>query len=352
VSRKFRIAIFGAGLLLFAWLVARVGPEALLADARRVGWMIVPILLVYAVVYAGFATAWWITLGDAPRRPRFTVIYSITVSGFALNYLTPFVNLGGEPYKAAAVSAAVGKRHAAGSIVVYNVLHTLSHVLIWLIAITLAFAMMPRSPLLTAALALAGAVLLVLLGLLLSARRTGLLGPVLAVLRRIPFARRLREAVEARREALEEVDRQIVGFFRARPGRFALALGVDMLSRAFSFLEFWLIFLAVGQPEPLWRAFVIGGFSTLILNVLFFVPFEMGSREGGLLLLFQLFGLGPALCVFTVIVNRLRQVVWIATGLAVIGLSGRRAAIRQAPELTPRRLDTTPLRAEDDAPSN
>lgn len=332
MSRGLRVAIFAAGLLLFAWLILRVGPAALLADARRVGWMILPIVLVYAAVYAAFATAWWITLEGAPGRPRFTQLYTITISGFALNYLTPFVNLGGEPYKAAAVSGAVGARRAAGSIVAYNVVHTLSHVSIWLVAIAGAFLLLPRSPILTAALAVAGAALLVLLALLFSARRTGLLVPLLAVLRRIPFTGRLRAAVEARRTALTEVDAHIMDFFRARPGRFALALGVDMLGRAFSFLEFWLLFRAVGQPEPLWTAYVLGALSTLILNVLFFVPFEMGSRDGGMYLLFHLFGLDPALAVFTVIVNRLREVAWIGTGLGLIALSAWRASRRTAPE--------------------
>jgi hypothetical protein len=335
VSRKLRLAIFAAGLLLFAWLVARAGPEALLADARRVGWMILPIVLVYAVVYFGFATTWWLTLGDAAQRPRLATIYRISVSGFALNYLTPFVNLGGEPYKAAAVSGAVGGRRAAGSVVVYNVLHALSHVLIWLLAILLALVLLPRSPLLTTALVVVGAALLTLLGIMIAARRTGILVPVVAVLRWIPFTRRLRAAVEARREALSEVDGHILGFFRARPGRFLLALGVDMASRAFSYLEFWLIFLAVGAAQPLWKAFVLGGFSTLSLNLLFFVPFEMGSREGSLVLLVQLFGLPAALGVFTVIVNRLRQVVWIAVGLGLVGLTSRRAAARAAPDRAP-----------------
>lgn len=332
MRRGLRLAVFFAGLVLFVWLIARVGPATLVADARRVGWMILPIVLVYAGVYAAFATAWWITLDGVPGRPRHAEIYAITVSGFALNYLTPFLNLGGEPYKAAAVSQAVGARRAAGSIVAYNVVHTLSHVLIWLVAVAAAFLLLPRSPLLTAALAVTGAALLALLALLVSARRTGILAPLVAGLRRIPFAGRLRTAVEARREALEEVDAQIVGFFRARPGRLALAVGVDMLGRAFSFLEFWLLFRAVGQPQSLGTAYVLGAFSTLMLNALFFAPFEMGSREGTMVLLFHLFGLDPALALFTAIVNRLREVVWIGTGLGLIALSGRRASRGTAPE--------------------
>jgi hypothetical protein len=59
-------------------------------------------------------------------------------------------------------------------------------------------------------------------------------------------------------------------------------------------------------------------------------------------LLFHLFGFGPALAVFTVIVNRLRQVVWIATGLCLIALSGRRTALRPAPETAPPGTEPVP----------
>jgi len=60
--------------------------------------------------------------------------------------------------------------------------------------------------------------------------------------------------------------------------------------------------------------------------VMFIVPFEVGTKEGSLYLMFQLLGLDPALGVYTAIVSRLRDIAWIGVGLALVWLSGRRAA--------------------------
>ena len=320
MTRKLRVVVLAAGLLLFAWLIARVGPAVLVAQARQAGWMIFPILLVYALTYLCFASTWWVVLGDVPARPSLGKLYAITVSGFALNYLTPFVSLGGEPFKTASVTGAIGGRRAASSVVTYNVIHSVSNMTTWLGGLLVAGVLMPRTQLSTVALGAAGLVLLALAAILFTARRAGLLTAAVGVLTRLPTGRRFAAAVERRRGAIAEVDAQIGAFFRTHPGRFALAVGVDTLGRLIGMLEFGLIFLAVGEPAPIWKVYLIGSLSTLILNLLFFVPFELGSREGGMYVLFQLLGFSPALAVFTAIVNRVREVIWIGVGLALIGL--------------------------------
>jgi len=323
VTRRLRVVVLAAGLLLFAWLIARVGPAALVAQARQAGWMIFPILLVYALTYFCFASTWWIVLSDVPGRPSLGKLYAITVSGFALNYLTPFISLGGEPYKTAAASGTIGGRRAASSVVTYNVIHSVSNVSTWLGGLVVAGTFMPRTQLSAVALCAVGLALLALAAIVLAARRSGLLTALLGIWTRLPLGRRLAAAAERRREAITEIDAQIATFFRRHPGRFALAVGIDTLGRLIGMLEFWLIFLAVGEPAPIWKIYLIGSLSTLILNLLFFVPFELGSREGGMYVLFQLLGFSPALAVFTAIVNRVREVIWIGVGLALIGLRDR-----------------------------
>jgi hypothetical protein len=71
------------------------------------------------------------------------------------------------------------------------------------------------------------------------------------------------------------------------------------------------------------KAFVIGGLEALITNVLFFVPYEVGTRESATLLLFRLLGYAPGLGLFAALVSRLRDVLWIGAGLALGWVSGR-----------------------------
>src|SRR5439155_64662 len=103
--------------------------------AAQTGWMFLPILCLYGVVYACNTAAWWLIMADEPSRPPFWRTYAITTAGFALNFVTPMVNVGGEPFKIAAASRWLGVRRAAGSVVTYQMLHTLGMLLSFLTAI-------------------------------------------------------------------------------------------------------------------------------------------------------------------------------------------------------------------------
>src|SRR5437773_12282117 len=160
MSRRARLLLFAGGAALFAYLISRIGLAALIADAAETGWMFLPILLLYGFVYACNAAAWRLILAGEPRRPSFWRLYAVTASGFALNFVTPMVNVGGEPFKIAAVAPWLGVRRAAGSVICYQMLHTLAMVLSWLTALALGLLLLPHEPV-TVAVLLAAAVVLV-----------------------------------------------------------------------------------------------------------------------------------------------------------------------------------------------
>jgi len=95
--------------------------------------------------------------------------------------------------------------------------------------------------------------------------------------------------------------------------------------------EYYLIALSIGLPMGYLEAYLIGGLVSLIQNVLFVVPFEVGTKEGSLYLLFQLLGFDPHLGVYTAIVTRLRDLVWIGLGLLLVWSAGRSAATESVP---------------------
>src|SRR5206468_6881996 len=112
------------------------------------------------------------------------------------------------------------------------------------------------------------------------------------------------------------------------PRRFFQALLLEYISRSIFMFEYVLIALGVGLNVTFAQAYVIGGLTSLVQNIIFVVPFEVGTKEGSLYLMFQLLGLDPALGVYTAIVSRLRDLAWIGGGLGMVWLSGRRAPER------------------------
>jgi uncharacterized protein (TIRG00374 family) len=323
MSPALRLALFLLGATIFGYLVAQIGPGALLADAGRTGFMFVPIVLVYALVYACSALAWRLTMGDS-HRPSFWRTYAVTISASALNVLTPVVNAGGEPFRVAALAPWLGKRRAAGSVILHRMLNAVAYMLIWLTSIVLAFVLLPRDTpsVVLAILGLSGLVLVGIIALFLSAHRSGLLERVLNWMSRVPLLRRLAARLEPRRATLVQMDQQITEFYHRQPGRFAKALLLEYLGRCIFMLELVLIMASLGFRLGYLRAFTLGGLEAIAGNVLFLLPFELGSREGAYYVLFKLFGLDPQLGLYTSIVSRLRDFVWIAVGLLLIGVVG------------------------------
>src|SRR6266702_3236210 len=72
------------------------------------------------------------------------------------------------------------------------------------------------------------------------------------------------------------------------PDRLWQALLLEYLSRSIFMLEYVLIGLGVGLHITYLQAYAIGGLTSLIQNVIFIVPFEVGTKEGSLYLFFRL----------------------------------------------------------------
>ena len=319
MSRTLRLALFLLGAAVFGYLVAQIGIGQLASDAGRTGFMFVPIVLLYALVYACSALAWQLTMGDS-SRPSFWRTYAVTISAGALNSLTPVVNAGGEPFRVAALAPWLGKRRAAGSVILHRMLHSFAYVLVWFTAIVLAFALLPRETpnAVLIMLGVVGLVLLCILALIMSAHRSGVLERLLDWMGRVPLLRRLAARLEPRRETLVQMDRQITEFYHRQPGRFVKAILLEYLGRCIFMLELVLIMASLGFRLDYLRAFTLGGLEAIAGNVLFLVPFELGAREGSYFALFALFGMDPQLGLYTSIVGRVRDLVWIGLGLLLM----------------------------------
>jgi uncharacterized membrane protein YbhN (UPF0104 family) len=99
--------------------------------------------------------------------------------------------------------------------------------------------------------------------------------------------------------------------------------------------EFFIIARGVGHPVTFGTAFLIGGFSSLVVNLFFFMPFNVGSKEGGLYVIFSALGLPSRLGVAAAVVSRLREITWIAIGLLLVLLTRRSRAISESDTIQP-----------------
>jgi uncharacterized protein (TIRG00374 family) len=322
VSRRTQAIFFTIGVLALSVLIMRSDPAQLLADVRQAGWAVPAVVSVYGVVYILNTIAWRLTMIEAPKL-TFGRAYSINVAAFSINYLTPFASIGGEPYKIVAASQWMGAKNATASALNFRLVHMQAHALIFLTGVTLAFFWLPRSAIGLPVLLFMAVVLVGLNFLLFAVHREGVVERLFDLVGRIPLLRRLAVKLEPRRAALVEVDRQLIAFHSGHPARYYGSLAAEYFARVFSMLEFFIIARAMDTPVSFGTAFLIGGFSSLVVNLFFFLPFNVGSKEGGLYMIFAALGLPARLGVAAAVLSRLREISWIAIGL-LLSLGTRR----------------------------
>lgn len=330
MNTRVRLLVFAAGAAVFFFLVQHVGPAVLLANIRRAGWTLAPIVLLWVPIFLCWNASWWLTMRGAANPPPFWRVLVVGIAGHSINEVTPFAQVGGEPFRVAAMSPWLGVDRATSSVVTYYMLHALTNMAIWVAGILLVIAhyhppLALRVPLVALAAAIAA-----LMAFVLARHRQGVVTPLVDLVRRIPVLRRFALPLEQRRPQLETLDRLITGFYHESPSRFALAFLADLIGRGLSTLEYWFMGRGLGVDVSLVQAFAIGSFGALAINLVFFMPMQAGTKEGGLYFAFRLVGLDAKLGVFAAVFQRLRELTWIAIGLVLILVAGERETLRKS----------------------
>ena len=70
---------------------------------------------------------------------------------------------------------------------------------------------------------------------------------------------------------------------------------------------------------------LILAFTSLFANMLFFMPLQLGGREGGFLMSVTGLGLSASAGVFVALLVRIRELIWTAVGLLLIKLERNRS---------------------------
>jgi len=324
MSTRIRIIVLVCGLAVFSYLVIDFGIANIIRNIEQTGWWFAPIIGVWAIVYVFNAAAWYVILKDHARNVSFRTIYGLTVSGFGLNYVTPFLNLGGEPYRVMSLRDSIGLHRAVSSVILYNMVRMLSHFFFWLLAVVLAFLFFDVSPSFAAFLLATFALVLLLIFFFFSRHKKGIFESLLTWLERHPAFHTITARLAKREDALMKIDGQIKQLYNGHRSTFYAALSLEFLARVVASFEFFFILIAIGYAATFMEALYINAGSSLILNLLFFVPFELGTREGGLYLVVQSIGYAAGIGVYCALANRVREFFWVAVGFAIILFTGRR----------------------------
>lgn len=329
MKKKYQNAFFIFGLAVLAVMVSQLDFAEVWQGLQRAGYWFFAVVLLWAFLYV-FNTAAWYTIirsGEKqvpPGQPRgervgFWWLYKITVSGFALNYATPGGLMGGEPYRVMALKPKIGTERATSSVLLYVMTHIFSHIWFWLLSIILYLITQPLNFFMGVMLALVGAFCLLAIWFFLSGYRRGLAVRGMKVLGCIPGIKKwARGFIETHREQLAVIDRQVAALHNQSPCTFVTVVVLEVACRVCSALEVFFVLLVLYPGVNYLDCILVIAFTTLFANMLFFMPLQLGGREGGFLMSVSGLGLTATAGIFVALIVRIRELIWTAIGLLLI----------------------------------
>ena len=322
---------FGAFAIVVMLCTFDMDYAELLDNLRRAGYWLPAVILLWVFIYFLNALSWYIIICDGKHaKVPFWKIYKLTVSGFALNYATPVGLMGGEPYRIMELSPYVGGSKATSSVILYVMMHIFSHFCFWFSSVFLFIAVEPMNPGMGVMLGIVGFCCSIAIYFFLKGYKNGMAVKTLRVLTHLPFIKNWAKRFMAEKmDSLKQVDDQIAELHKQRKSTFYASLGLEFAARIVGCLEIYFILNILTTDVSFVSCVLIMAFTSLFANLFFFSPMQLGAREGGFALATGGLAISSAFGVYTGLITRVRELVWIFIGVLLIKVGNGTSSIEK-----------------------
>ncbi len=326
MAKKTNIAqniFFFLGVLALGIMIYKIGLGNIWHDIKQTGWWFVPIISLWAIVYLLNTVSCYLIIRDGSPEAKgvgFFKLYKLIISGFAINYITPFGLMGGEPYKIIELQPTLGIQKATSSVLLTTMMHFVSHFIFWMVSIPLLLFLVPvLSNTVELGMIVSSATSFLLLFWAYRVYTRGGVDRALILGSRLPFiGKRIRAYRLQNQDKIDQMDTLIADLYNNRKKDFILSLSLELFSRFFICIEVVLMMQAVGWPVTFGQSVLIESIQTLVGNLLFFMPMQMGSREGGMMMVYGILSIPLSYGVFVSLCKRIREIFWTLVGILLI----------------------------------
>ncbi|MCQ2112980.1 MAG: flippase-like domain-containing protein [Bacteroidaceae bacterium] len=328
--------LFGIAAIILMILTFKVSFAEMWHDIQHTGYWIFAILGMWMFLYWMNTLTWkTIILGSGDCTIPFWKLYKVTISGFALNYATPAGLMGGEPYKIMELTPYIGRERATSSVLLFAMMHIFAHFWYWLTAVVLYLIFVPLDFTMTIILPLIAAFSLGGIYLFVRGYKNGMVVKCIRLVSKLPGCKKWgKRFLETHAKELANIDCQIAQLQGQNKKSFYGSFFLEYIGRILqSFEIFFMLRLVAVQGTPLqlfMYSLIILAFTSLFANLLFFMPLQLGGREGGFAMSvtkMKMIGASGALltlsqamtiAVFISIICRVREIVWTSIGMLLM----------------------------------
>ena len=308
-----------AGVFLLFIVLRNINIDEIIIWIEKLGLTgLFIILSIYAAAFLCDTVSWQLTFRSLPATPSWLYrLFLVRLIGEAFNNILPSFSVGGEPVKAVILKSSyqVGYSESGASLLIARTVNMLSLVLFLAVGFLLLISSpsFPQVYRLTAGAGLALIALGTLLFFLVQRYQvTTMAGTWLS-------RTRTGGRVEKVLHVIREMDGHLLEFYSRNHRRFGIALGLALCNWLLGVVEIYVVMRLLGYPLEFSDCWFIEAMAQLVRTGTFFIPGSIGAQEGIFMLMGNLIAGNPTLGVAIAVVRRIREIIWIVTGLIILG---------------------------------
>jgi phosphatidylglycerophosphate synthase len=312
------------GVLLLTYLVRRVGPAELLKNMATLGWGLALVIAWGGVSHLVKTWAWRLTLLDEKLQVSFARMLGLRLASEAVGQLGALGQLFGETLRVSLLGPTMPLASGITSVTLDRALFIISATVVSIVGLVAVLVVLP----LPHTLSLYARVFVFILAavILVAALAVRKRWPVFSgparILARIRY---LNGWMERKHSLIHSVENKLLDFYHHTPGAFWSSFALNMACHGAAVLEVYLILWLMGAKISLFAALAIEALTKLVSTVGTFNPGNIGTYEGGNMLIVKMFGLSGAAGLMLAFIRRLRATFWAAVGgLCLVILSKSR----------------------------
>jgi phosphatidylglycerophosphate synthase len=326
ISKKARLPLrvlaISVGALLFAYLVWQAGPAKLRENIVALGWGFTWVIALTGISHIARTWAWRITLGDHKEKISFPRLFGLRLGAEAAGQLGILGQTFGDSFRVSQLNSQMPMATGLASVTLDRGLYIVTSIIVTIAGILAALCMLSLSHALRLYAALfAFALITVLLLVLIAARKRW---PVFSgsarVIGRIPP---LKNWIEKEYLLIQSVETRLFEFHHHMPEAFWSSFCLNLASHCVAISEVCLILWLMGIKIGFLSALVIEALTKLVNVIGNAIPGNIGTYEGGNMLIGKMFGLNGATGLALALTRRLRSLFWAGIGIICLFLLTR-----------------------------
>ena len=314
--KYFKFLFLGLGFVLLGLILRQTNLEEVWQHITLVGWVgMVVVIIFYFLEFLSDILTWQLTFKSIPLTPKWTSrLFLIYMVGAAFNRVTPLASLGGEGFKAVMLKThyQIGYQETGASIIITKTLNLLS----LLIFIAIGFVPLLISEQFSASFktitGLSFAVFACCIIIFFLLQRFRLASWIANRFGHSFLGNRLAQLLHN----LRSVDDRLFEFYTNR-SRLKTGLIVAFLNWPLGVLEIYFIMRFLRHPITFVDAWLLDSVAQLVRAGTFFIPANIGTLEGSLVVLGAAITGSPALGLSISVIRRFKDILWILLGLLI-----------------------------------